>query len=78
MLDEYLYKGQKSEYCRLDAIMTKHVNILPHASGEFHPDAHPELKTAPDPSKISSRRNFRKPHVSIRKSYIRKLYQDFH
>ena len=42
-------------------------NIIP-------PEAHPDLKKPPDPSEISIRRNFRKPHISIRTKIISKNY----
>ena len=45
-------------------------NVLPQSSGNFGPEAHPELKESPELSEISIRRNFRKPHVLIRKKVI--------
>ena len=40
--------------------------ILPQSSGNFDPEADPELKKPPDPSEISIWRNFRKLSISIR------------
>ena len=38
------------------------LNILPQSSGDFDPEADPELKISPDRSEISIQRNFRKHH----------------
>ena len=47
---------------------------LLHVTGNFDPEVNPELKKTPDRSKISIRRNFRKPHIS--RSEPKKCYQE--
>ena len=41
-------------------------DILPQSSGEFDPEADPELKKPPDPSESQIRSNFSKLCISIR------------
>ena len=50
------------------------MHIIPQLSGDFDSEAHPELKTPPDPSKISIGRNFSKPCISIWTKIISRSY----
>ena len=47
-----------------------HKNILPQSFGDFDPEAHQELKTPPNQSETSIRKNFRKLCISIRTKII--------
>ena len=62
-------------------IETKHVvrqilyYILPQSSRDFDPEAHSELEKPPNPPYISIQRNFRKPHISIQKTFLRNFWK---